>query len=66
MNSLQDGANSSYAAVYVSVGQEVRCQVAVEPGLDRGRRVDPQRRIEQDVIQQLPGEERLAERLRLA
>lgn len=64
MYGLQDRADSPHAAVDVRVSQEVSGQVAVEPGLDRGRRVDPQRGIEEDVVQELPGQERLAERLR--
>lgn len=60
---LQHGADSTHAAVYVSVGEEVRSQVAVEARLYRGRSVDPQRRVEQHVVQQLPCQERLTERL---
>lgn len=61
--SLQHGADPTHAAVYVSVGEEVRGEVAVETRLHRGRSVDPQRRVEQHVVQQLPCQERLTERL---
>lgn len=66
MYSLQYSADSSHAAVDVGVSKEVRRQVAIQPGLDRRRRVDPQRRVEEDVVQELPSQERLAERLPLA
>lgn len=66
MHGLQHGADAAHAAVYVRVREEVSGQVAVQARLHRGRRVDPQRGVEQNVIQQLPRQKRLAERLRLA
>jgi hypothetical protein len=66
VDSLQDGADSSHTSVDVGVSEEIGGEVAVQPGLDGSRCVDPQRGVEQDVVQELPGQERLAERLRLA
>lgn len=60
---LQHRADPSHAAVDVRVSQKVRRQVAVQPGLHSRRSVDPESRVEQDVIQELPGQKGLAERL---
>lgn len=66
VHSLENRADSPHTAVNVCVGQEVCRQVAVQPGLHCGRSVDPQGRVEEYVVQQLPGQKGLAERLRLA
>lgn len=50
----------------MSISQEIRGQVTVQPGLHCCWGMDPQRWVEQYMVQQLPSEKRLAERLRLA
>jgi hypothetical protein len=62
---LQDGADASHIAVDLGVAEEFGGQVGVETGLDVGRCVDPQRWIEQNVVEQLPGEKRETEKLRI-
>lgn len=63
MHGLQDRTDSPHAAVDVGVGQKICRQVAVQPRLHGGRRVDPQCWVEEDVVQQLPGEKGLAKGL---
>lgn len=48
--SLQHSADPPHAAVDVSIGQEVRRQVAVQPCLHCRRCMDPQRGVEEDVV----------------
>lgn len=66
MYSLEHSADPPDASVYMGVSEEIRREVAVEAGLHRRGRVYPQRGVEQDVVQQLPGNKGLAERLQLA
>lgn len=66
VHGLQNCADTANASIDVRIRQEVRGQVTVQPGLYRGRRVDPQRGVEQHVVQKLPGHERNRKRLRLA
>lgn len=63
MHRLQDRTDSPHAAVDMGVGQEICRQVAVQPRLHSGRRVDPKGWVEEDVVQQLPGEKGLAKGL---
>lgn len=63
MHSLQYRGGASHAPVNMSVSEEVRSQIAVQSGLDCSRRVDPEGRVEEDVVQQLPGEKGFAEGL---
>ena len=53
VHGLQDCGDSPHVAVYLSVRQELRGEVAVQPDLHRGRGVDPEARVEQAVVQQL-------------
>lgn len=64
MHSLEHRADSAHTAVDMCISQEVCRQVAVQPGLHRRWRVNPESRVEEYVIQQLPGQEGMAERLR--
>lgn len=66
MYGLKNRAHSSDTPVDVGISEEVRRQVAVKPSLYCCRRVDPQRGVEQYMVQKLPSEKGLAERLRLA
>lgn len=54
MHGLQNGAHASHIAVDLGVGEELGGQIRVEARLHIGRRVDPQGRIEEDMVQQLP------------
>ena len=63
MNRLKHCTDTSHTSVNMGIGEEVRGQVAVKPSLNCGRSVYPKRRVEQDVVQKLPCQERLAERL---
>lgn len=51
---LQDRADPAHIAVDLRVAEELGGQVGVEARLHVGRRVDPQRGIEEDMVQQLP------------
>lgn len=53
---LQNGADASYVAVNLGVGQKFSGQVRVEACLNVGRRVDPKGRVEEHMIEQLPCE----------
>lgn len=63
MDGLQNGRHASHVRVDLGVGEELGGEVAVQPGLHHGAGVDPERRVEEDVVEQLPGEEREAEQL---
>lgn len=65
VHGLQDGADAAHVAVDLRVAEELGGQIRVEAGLHVGRRVDPQRRVEEDVVQQLPRQKREAEQLPL-
>lgn len=41
VHSLKHSADTSYAAIDMRVGEEVRCEVAIQAGLHRRRSVDP-------------------------
>lgn len=60
---LQYGANTSHIAVDLRIAEEFRCQVGVQARLHIGWRVDPQRRIEEHMIEQLPRQKRETEQL---
>lgn len=64
MHRLEDRAHPPHIAVDLRVRQELGGQVGVQPRLDIRRRVDPQRWIEEDMVQQLPREKRETEQLR--
>ena len=53
VHGLQHRGHAPHVAVDLRVGQELRGEVAVEPSLHAGRGVDPQRGVEQAVVQQL-------------
>lgn len=64
MHCLQDGADAPHVAVDLSIAEELGGQVRIEACLYIGWRIDPQRRIEEHVIEQLPREKRETEQLR--
>lgn len=63
VHGLQNGADASHIAVDLRVAEELGGQVGVETGLHIGRRVDPQGRVEEDMVQQLPRQKREAKQL---
>lgn len=54
MDRLQNGAHASHVAIDLGVAEKFGGQIRVEACLHIGRRVNPQRRIEEDVVEQLP------------
>ena len=53
VHGLQDGGHPPHVGVDPGVRQELRGQVGVELGLHCGRGVDPQRWVEETVVQEL-------------
>lgn len=65
MHSLQHSRDTPHGWVDLRVCQELSGQVGVQACLDTGCRVDPQCRVEQHMVQQLPRQERETEQLNL-
>ena len=65
MDSLEHGGHTPYSRVDLCVGQELGGQVRVEACLDGSRSVDPQRWVEEHMVQQLPRQEGEAKQLHL-
>lgn len=66
MHRLQNSADASNVTVDLSVAQELGGQIRVQTGLHICRRINPQRRIEQHMVEQLPRQKRETKELTLA
>lgn len=62
---LQHSGHTPHCRVDLRVCQELRGQVRVESSLHCGRCVDPQGRVKQHMIQQLPRQERETKQLNI-
>lgn len=60
---LENGANTSHIAIDLCVAEKFGGQIGIKTGLDIGWRIDPQGRIEEHVIEQLPREKWETEQL---
>jgi len=65
VDSLEHGGHTPHSRVDLCIGQELGGQVGVEACLDGSRSVDPQRWVEEHMVQQLPRQEGEAEQLHL-
>lgn len=63
MNGLKDRRYASDVGIDLGVGEELGREVGVQTRLHRRRSVDPKGGIEENVVEQLPCEEREAEQL---
>jgi len=63
VDSLEHSRHTPHGRVDLCIGQELSGQVGVEACLDGSRSVDPQRWVEEHVVQQLPRQEREREQL---
>jgi hypothetical protein len=64
VHGLKDGGDAANVGVDLRVGEKLCGQVRVEARLHRHRRVDPEGGIEENMVQQLPREERETKQLR--
>lgn len=63
MNSLEHSGDSSDVGIDLRVREEFSGQVRIQFGLHGRGRIDPKSGVEENVIQQLPGQEREAKQL---